>query len=584
MKRKALLVLLTLCLALCLVATSCSLGGTDDSSSSTESSETKSETEVGTESRGPSGNDTTDSSVTTDDSEGTTDVSSDVVVDSGTTSDSSNAMTDTSSAVVDSANTSDSSSEIVDSSITIDSSGNIDDSNNDIDNPELPHVHEYGTWSTLEEASCTKEGLKEKKCFCGDTVTEAIEITEHFYKNGYCSICKKAEPASEGLEYTLSDDKTYYTITGIGICKDNNICIPSGYNDLPVKSIGDYAFEDCLYLTDITIGKSVTDIGFAAFRGCESLTSVTIPASVTTIGDYAFERCKTLAYITVDGNNTTYKSVDGNLYTKDGKLFIQYAIGKSDETFTIPEGVTTIESFAFVNCENLTSIIIPNSITNRECFRDSLSECTNIMSFIIDEENTAFKSIDGNVYAKSGKALIKYAVGKSEEKYVIPNGVVTIEGSAFMNCTNLTNVVIPNSVTSIGEFAFSHCTNLSTVTIPSSVVKISMFAFSHCTNLTNITIENSITSIGYSAFSSCTSLKTITIPGSVTNIGTYAFKDCTSLTRVLIEAGVKSIESSVFSGCTNLVINCEEETQPDGWNSYWNYSNCPVNWGYSEEN
>jgi len=568
---------------------------------------------------------------------------------------------------------------------TIDS-GNAEENSSENSSPNISHTHTYGEWNIIKEATCTEMGRKEKKCSCGNIVTEAIPV-KHTYENGRCSKCDRKEPASEGLEYVLSNDGNSYSVNK-GTCTDNEVYIPSIYNGLPVTSIdvrgfcdfknltsisipnsvtslkfsafegcdsltsivipkgvisieevfagckslesivvdeenvtyksidgnlytkdgkmlvqyalgkrneefeipssvisiGGSAFEGCVYLTDITIGNYVTDIGFAAFRGCEGLKNVIIPGGVTNIGDYAFARCTTLTDITVDGDNTTYKSVEGNLYTKDGKTLIQYAIGKSDESFTIPEGVTAIESYAFLNCTNLTSVTIPNSITTRECFEDSLSECTRIVSFIVDEENAIFKSIDGNVYTKSGKALVKYAVGKLAEQYVIPDGVVTIENSAFMNCTGLKSVVIPNSVISIGDFAFYGCTSLSNISIPSSVTKISMFAFSHCTNLTSITIENSITSIGYSAFSFCTSLANITIPDSITSIGTYAFKDCTNLTRVLIKAGVKSIESSVFSGCTNLVIYCEEETQPDGWSSYWNYSNHPVVWGFTEEN
>ncbi len=77
--------------------------------------------------------------------------------------------------------------------------------------------------------------------------------------------------------------------------------------------------------------------------------------------------------------------------------------------------------------------------------------------------------------------------------------------------------------------------------------------------LEKVTIPNSVTTIGYSAFKYCTSLTSITIPDSVTSIGDYA-----------------------FSGCTSLTIYCEVNSKPSGWNSDWNYSNCPVEWGYKQ--
>ncbi len=79
---------------------------------------------------------------------------------------------------------------------------------------------------------------------------------------------------SEGLEFTLSADKTYYTLTGIGDCQDTDIVIPDEYEDLPVRSIGKYAFYDCNSLTSITIPDGVTSIGDWAFSGCNSLKAV----------------------------------------------------------------------------------------------------------------------------------------------------------------------------------------------------------------------------------------------------------------------------------------------------------------------
>ena len=91
-----------------------------------------------------------------------------------------------------------------------------------------------------------------------------------------------------------------------------------------------------------------------------------IPDSVTSIGSYAFSWCTSLTSITVDENNACYKSVDGTLYSKDGKTLIQYAVGKPETSFVIPEGVTSIEAFAFAWCYHLTSVEIPDSVTSIE--------------------------------------------------------------------------------------------------------------------------------------------------------------------------------------------------------------------------
>ena len=169
----------------------------------------------------------------------------------------------------------------------------------------------------------------------------------------------------------------------------------------------------------------------------------------------------------------------------------------------------------------------------------------------------------------------------------IPDSVTSIGANAFFDCTSLTSVTIPDSVTSIGVGAFASCTSLTGIwvaesnshyssdasgvlfnkdkttlvqcpgafaayTIPNSVTSIGRHAFQYCTSLTSVTIPNGVTSIGDSAFSYCASLTSVTIPDSVTSIGWSAFAGCTSLTSVTIPDSVTSIGSLAFSGCTSL--------------------------------
>ena len=129
-----------------------------------------------------------------------------------------------------------------------------------------------------------------------------------------------------------------------------------------VTVIGAKAFYNCSNLASIVIPNSVTEIGYLAFWNCKSLTSIVFPDSVIKIGAGAFTGCTKLTSITVNENNRKYKSIDGNLYSKDGKTLIQYAIGKADTSFVIPDGVTSIDSDAFLVCQSLTSIVIPDSV------------------------------------------------------------------------------------------------------------------------------------------------------------------------------------------------------------------------------
>ena len=160
----------------------------------------------------------------------------------------------------------------------------------------------------------------------------------------------------------------------------------------------------------------------------------------------------------------------------------------------------------------------------------------------------------------------------------LSDNVTQIADSAFSSYSRISSIIIPNSVTSIGNSAFANCSNLTNITIPDSITSIGNSAFYWCRSLTSITIPDSVTSIGNSAFYWCRSLTRITIPDSVTSIGNSAFADCSNLTNITIPDSVTSIESYAFNGCKALTIYCEATSQPSGWSSSWNSSNCPVVW------
>ena len=137
-------------------------------------------------------------------------------------------------------------------------------------------------------------------------------------------------------------------------------------------------------------------------------------------------------------------------------------------------------------------------------------------------------------------------------RVIIPDSVMTIDKSAFVNCKKMTSVTIGKSVTDIGSDAFSSCISLESVIIPDNVISIGSSAFSGCKSLTSVIIGKGLTYIDSSLFSLCTNLEIVTIPDNVKSIGAMAFMDCISLTSVFISAGVTRIETAAFSGCIAL--------------------------------
>ena len=139
---------------------------------------------------------------------------------------------------------------------------------------------------------------------------------------------------------------------------------------------------------------------------------------------------------------------------------------------------------------------------------------------------------------------------------VIPNSVTSIGNYAFYDCDNLTSVAFGENskLTSIGSYAFYDCVNLTSVIIPDSVTSIGYFAFGGCQDLTSVTFgENSkLTSIGSRAFSDCDNLTSFVIPDGVTSIKSYTFYSCNNLASITISSGVASIAEYAFNDCSNL--------------------------------
>ena len=205
-----------------------------------------------------------------------------------------------------------------------------------------------------------------------------------------------------------------------------------------LTTIGDYAFAFCESLESIDIPSSVVEIGEHAFYRCASLKSIKIPASVTNIGNYAFAKSSSLITISVDENNPNYKTIDGNLYSKDETTLMLYATGQKDKEFTVPDHVITISDGAFARAKYLESIIIPESVI----------------------------AIDDSGYISKDYT----------QKYC----------GAFENCTALVRVEIKGATDTIGDQAFAGCVNLSEVHIGKNVDRIGYKAFINCPSLSSI--------------------------------------------------------------------------------------------------
>ena len=292
------------------------------------------------------------------------------------------------------------------------------------------------------------------------------------------------------------------------------------------------------------------------------------------------------------GLNGTYSIRKGTKIICDEAFRWSNFIGCSSLTsLVIPDSVTNIGDYAFSGCRSLTDIVIPDSVTS--IGNNAFWNCRSLTGIVIPDSVTsigksAFKNCISLKSLEIPDSVTSIGDGafcgcKSLENLVLPESVGNIIGNPFsgwngeLKCLSpyfiyednvlfdkdknvifsfrdkdATSYVIPDSVTSIGSGAFYDCKSFRSIVIPDDVTSIGNYAFSGCSSLSSVVIPDSVTSIGDYAFSSCESLTNIVIPDSVTSIGDGAFLNCKSLTNIAIPGSVTSIGDYAFSSCRSL--------------------------------
>ncbi len=293
-----------------------------------------------------------------------------------------------------------------------------------------------------------------------------------------------------------------------------------------------------------------------------------------------------------DQNEATITKYNGNAWSVNiPKQIDGYTVvGIGDSAFrdkgvgyvNIPDAVKTISWGAFMDCYNLKTVTIPNSLTTLGtwAFNGAAIEsiyipkalkncssypvfggCHNLKTVTFEEGITEI--IDYLFYGCPGV-----------EKITLPNTVTAIGEYAFKDCVNLKTISIPNTLTSLGTWAFNGtaiesiyvpkalkicssypvfggCHNLKTVTFEEGITEIIPYLLKGCPGIEKTTIPDTVTEIGEMAFNECINLETVVIPDSVTKIDTWAFCESTSLKNVDLPRNLTYLGQQAF-GCTAI--------------------------------
>ena len=223
---------------------------------------------------------------------------------------------------------------------------------------------------------------------------------------------------------------------------------------------------------------------------------------------------------------------------------------------------------SFRGCRNINSIEVPKSVLTIEHNGGLFTDCDNLESINVDEENPFFDSRDNcnSIIYKYNRSCLLVAGCKTS---IIPAGVTAIMDYAFEGCRYLSSIEIPNSVQTIGIAAFYNCSNLTSITIPESVTRIGNSAVAYCSNLKKITIiPSGLTEIRGHAFEECRNLSAINIPDSVQFINNTASNKC-SLEEITVSQLNKVYDSRencnaiIETETNNLIVGCKTTFIPD---------------------
>lgn len=312
-----------------------------------------------------------------------------------------------------------------------------------------------------------------------------------------------------------------------------------------------------------TIPESITTIGNTAFSTCSALRVIDIPDNITNIEGGAFYNCTSLEKVNIHSIETwckyRFNSADCNPLYYAKHLFID---NEEVTDILIPDTITKINNYQFINCSTLSSVKIEGSLTTIGA--QAFANCTSLTAINIPSSVTriaalAFKECTSlekiNITDLSAWCKISFENAFNYGYWWSSNPLQY--ANLFLNDVQLTELNIPNDVTLINEGAFANG-SFTNITIPDSVTTIKNGAFAYSKGYTQILIPDSVTTIESDAFNYAKDLEVVIIGTNIEDMNHGAFSDITKLTKVYCKPLTPPIMQAAFvagGGITNYPKN-----------------------------
>lgn len=412
-----------------------------------------------------------------------------------------------------------------------------------------------------------------------------------------CTECGKAQAFfySDTWVYALQEDGTAEIVRCDQPETVGSLTVPETLNGIPVTAIGDKAFSQCYYLTDVTLPEGITHIGDFAFEDCTDIETLTIPGTVTSMGCNPF--IGTTIRLQLAARNTALEQQGAFLLDRETKRLIccqsspegteeapatltiptgtreigDYAFSRTDTAeVVLPAGVTKIGRCAFQRCLNLVSVTLPEGV--EEIGDHAFQRCSKLeevnlpdsvthlgrnpfagspVTLSLSASHPALELREDVLIEKSTGKLLSFPCIGSEPAYEIPGDIREIGEFAFAYCKDLFTLTIPANV-EIAENAFYRNEAIEEVTLPEGLTVIKENTFWGCINLKTVEIPNSVAEISAFAFDCCQAMETLTFPKSLVTLGEGAFQGCLALREVTVPSAIGIIPARAFDACIRL--------------------------------
>ncbi len=283
--------------------------------------------------------------------------------------------------------------------------------------------------------------------------------------------------------------------------------------------------------------KPVTSIGESAFEGQSRLREITLPDTLRIIRDRAFLGCNNLVFISIPEG---VQSIGDNAFEDNIRL--------SAIAFGSKSSLQSIGAYAFRNCSAILRFELPANVTNLNASA-FWGMSSNRQFSIIGGKSEVFSVSDGILFDATATCLVAFPAGKPELSYTLPEKVIQIGNCAFVR-SRLTQIDLGN-VKVIGNNAFNGA-RLTSLVIPDSVISMGLYAFSSNASLLNVTLGKGLTAIPGGAFSDCSMLTAIHIPSGIMQIESSAFSADYSLSSLTFEenSSLAVISIDAFNNCS----------------------------------